>query len=154
MTVSSWQRPEERTQSRGRGAGNVPRAVLTKGAQGSDPDAATSREQKAPDRIGLPHGAQLALRCLQGSSHQRVLRWPREVLRMERERSPPVACPQAVRMASLPLCFVKFFKLKDNCFTECWFLLCMNQPCVDRHPLPLKSPSHPSRAPQSTRLSS
>lgn len=59
MTVSSWQRPEERTQSRGRGAGNVPRAVLTKGAQGSDPDAATSREQKAPDRIGLPHGAQL-----------------------------------------------------------------------------------------------
>lgn len=102
MTVSSWQRPEERTQSRGRGAGNVPRAVLSKGAQRSDPDAATSREQKAPDRIGLPRGAQLdsaASRALP----VRVLRWPQEVLRMKRERSPSVACPQAVRMASFPI---------------------------------------------------
>ena len=44
-------------QSRVRGAGNVPCAVLTKGSVGSDPDAAVSREQKAPDRISLPHGA-------------------------------------------------------------------------------------------------
>ena len=57
MTVSFWQRAEERMQSRVRGAGNVPCAVLTKGSMGSDPDAAISREQKAPDRISLPHGA-------------------------------------------------------------------------------------------------
>ena len=59
MTVSFSQRAEERTQSGVRGAGTVPRALLTKASQGSDPDAAISREQKAPDRIGLPHGAQL-----------------------------------------------------------------------------------------------
>ena len=45
--------------AKGGGVDAVPRAVLTKGSQGSDPDAAISREQKAPDRIGLPHGAQL-----------------------------------------------------------------------------------------------
>ena len=45
--------------AKGGGADAVPRSVLTKGSQGSDPDAAISREQKAPDRIGLPHGAQL-----------------------------------------------------------------------------------------------
>lgn len=101
MTVSFWQRAEERMQSRVRGPGNVPCAVLTKGSVGSDPDAAISREQKAPDRISLPHGARrysATSRVLPVKSTEMVPK----VLIMRRELSSPGASPQAVRMASLP----------------------------------------------------
>ena len=101
MTVSFWQRAEERMQSRVRGAGNVPCAVLTKGSMGSDPDAAISREQKAPDRISLPHGARrysATSRVLPIKSTEMVPK----VLIMKLALS-PVGSSQAVRMVILPV---------------------------------------------------
>ena len=101
MTVSFWQRAEERMQSRVRGAGNVPCAVLTKGSMGSDPDAAISREQKAPDRISLPHGARrysATSRVLPIKSTEMVPK----VLIMRGSSHLLWFPPQAVRMASLP----------------------------------------------------